>query len=141
MVEWVADHEGLVAALFALSTALFFASLLGLPILIVRIPADYFTRKTPPPSSWRGRHPAVRAAILVVKNVLGVLFVLAGIAMLFLPGQGILAILIGITLLNFPGKRALELRIARSRPVLRAINWIRTRSHRPPLQVPHEAER
>ena len=61
---------------------------------------------------------------------------LAGIAMLALPGQGILTILVGITLLNFPGKRRLELRIVRQRRVLRAINWMRAKAKRPPLVLP-----
>lgn len=45
-------------------------------------------------------------------------FTLAGIAMLVLPGQGLLTILIGLLLLDFPGKRAVELRLVR-RPAIR----------------------
>jgi hypothetical protein len=56
--------------------------------------------------------------------------------LLLLPGQGILTLLIGISLLDFPGKRQLEKRIARERHVLKAINWIRAKAGRPPLEVP-----
>ncbi len=86
--------------------------------------------------AWRGPRTLVRWGILLVKNLLGLVLLLSGIAMLVLPGQGIITILIGISLLNFPGKRRLELKIVRQRPVFRAINWIRDRAGRPPLVLP-----
>ena len=61
---------------------------------------------------------------------------ISGIALLALPGQGLLTILIGLALMNFPGKRALELWLIRLPMVLRAVNWIRKRGGREPLQVP-----
>ncbi|HOS97284.1 MAG TPA: PGPGW domain-containing protein, partial [Deltaproteobacteria bacterium] len=70
------------------------------------------------------------------KNILGAVFILAGIIMLFLPGQGVLTILIGITLVSFPRKRVLELRLVRKPSVLRALNWMRARAHKPPLLLP-----
>jgi hypothetical protein len=97
---------------------------------------DYFLHPSPPVESWRRRHPALRISTLVIKNVLGVVLLLAGLAMLVLPGQGIITILVAMSLLNFPGKRSLELRIIRQGPVLQAINWIRARAKRPPLVVP-----
>jgi hypothetical protein len=78
--------------------------------------------------------------VLVVKNVVGIVLLACGLVMLFTPGQGILAILVGLSLMNVPGKRALELRIVRSRPVLKAINWIRKKNHRPPLELPPRGE-
>jgi len=61
--------------------------------------------------------------------------ILAGVAMLVLPGQGMLTIVLGIMLLNFPGKYRLERRVARMRPVARSINWMRARGGHPPLKV------
>ena len=118
------------------SAVAFVGSLVFIPIVVARMRSDYFVRSDPTENSWFGRYPALRWTGLVVKNLLGVVFVLAGIAMLVLPGQGILTILIGMTLIDFPGKRALEVRIARQRHVLGAINWIRSKAKRPPLQVP-----
>jgi hypothetical protein len=69
------------------------------------------------------------------KNVLGVVFVLAGIAMLILPGQGVLTILAGIMLLDFPGKRTLECRVVSQPAVLKSINWMRQRAGHAPLVV------
>ena len=63
-----------------------------------------------------------------MKNILGILLLLVGIVLLFIPGQGLLTIFTGLMLINFPGKRRLELYIVRKNTILRAINWIRTRA-------------
>ena len=73
---------------------------------------------------------------MIVKNVLGVVFALAGIAMLVLPGQGIVTILISVVLLDFPKKFAFERWLIRRRLAHRAMNWIRLKAGRPPLQIP-----
>jgi hypothetical protein len=70
------------------------------------------------------------------KNLLGILIVLAGVAMLLLPGQGILTILIGLMLLDLPGKRRLERRLVQQPSVWRAINWMRAKAHKPALEWP-----
>ena len=63
--------------------------------------------------------------VLVVRNVLGWMFVLAGIAMLVLPGQGLLSIIAGLVLIDFPGKRRFERRLLASHVVRDAMNWLR----------------
>ncbi len=120
----------------ALGSALtFIGTLVLVPILVIRIPEDYFVSRKRGRSSWRSMHPVPGLALLVAKNVCGAILVLAGLAMLVLPGQGILTIVLGIMLLNFPGKYRLERRLARLRPVARSINWIRDRAGHPPLKV------
>jgi len=121
--------------LFGLSILMFFGSLIVLPFAITRMPADYFVSRQVR-RDWRGTNPVLRYGWLVLKNTIGYVLVLAGIAMLVLPGQGLVTILIGVGLLDFPGKRRLESRIVRRRPVRRAINWIRARAGRPPLVLP-----
>jgi len=83
----------------------------------------------------KDRHPVLRFAALILKNILGVIFVIAGIAMLILPGQGVLTILIGISLMDFPGKRRFEARIVGQRTVLNVINSLRTKFGKPPLII------
>lgn len=117
------------------SVAVFIGTLFAVPVIIVHMPADHFTcdrnsaAKIPIP---------LRGVLLVVKNVLGIIFLLAGLAMLILPGQGIITIFIGLTLLDFPGKRQLERRLVRIPEVFRSMNWIRARANRPPLEYPDE---
>ena len=115
----------------AFSLLSFIGSLIAIPVVLVKIPADYFIEK---PQLKRRNRLAV--AGLIIKNILGIIFLLAGILMLFLPGQGLLTILIGVSFLDFPGKRALEIRIIRRPQVQRAINWLRHKSERPPLLIP-----
>ena len=83
----------------------------------------------------KDHHPVLRLAGLIVKNVVGAVFLLAGLAMLFLPGQGILTMLIGISLLDFPGKRKLEAKIVGQHTVLQALNAMRAKFDKPPLTL------
>lgn len=137
ILEWMELHQALLWWLSALSVLMFVGSLIAVPWLVVRIPSDYFTR---PPhhlvDRWKDRHPALRIVLLSLKNFCGVVLVLAGIAMLVLPGQGILTIVVGLFCLDFPGKFALEQRLVQERHVAHALNWIRAKAHHPPLVIP-----
>jgi hypothetical protein len=116
---------------------MFFGTLTAVPWLIVRIPVDFFVRPQHLfVENLSQRHAVLRGILRVLKNVLGVTLVLAGIAMLVLPGQGILTILIGLAIVDFPGKFALEQRLARRPKVMGAMNWLREKAHRPPLEPP-----
>jgi Putative transmembrane protein (PGPGW) len=123
---------GMLLKLSIASAVVFVGTLIAIPIILVRLPEDYFDvriRRT-----WmKDRHPALRIVGRVVKNIAGLSFLLAGIAMLVLPGQGVLTILIGISLLDFPGKQRLEARIIGQRTVLHAVNSLRARFGKPPL--------
>ncbi len=104
ILEWVHIHETAFWWIGILSMATFVGTIIIIPILIVRIPADYFKRKKQKSEPCYKNHYAPICFIgLVFKNLLGIIFVLAGLAMLFLPGQGFITILIGIMMLNFPG--------------------------------------
>ena len=125
---------GALGWLFGVSLLLFAASLGAMPVVIARMRADYFVRSEAPGAGRR--YPLVRWALLAAKNLLGLILLPAGLAMLVLPGQGIITVLVALTLLNFPGKRRLELRIVRQRHVRRAADWIRARAGRPPFVIP-----
>jgi hypothetical protein len=83
-------------------------------------------------------HPLLRLMGHVLKNLVGAVFLAAGFAMLFLPGQGILTMLIGLSLIDFPGKRRLERKFIGQASVLRTINSMREKFGRPPLVVNSE---
>ena len=118
------------------AASMFVVSLLAVPLLLARIPADYFARTEASPMGWQRRHPVLRWTLHLLKNVCGVLLVLAGVVMLFTPGQGVLTVLVGVSLMDFPGKRRLELWLVRRPRVLTSINWIRQRTHHSPLEMP-----
>ena len=111
-------------------------SLLVLPLLVLWMPADYFVRREPPPESWRRRHPGAYAIARIGKNALGLLLVVAGAIMLLTPGQGVVTLVLGLSLLDLPGKRPLEGRLIASPPVRRALDGLRRRAHRPPIELP-----
>lgn len=134
--EWLKDHQAIVGWMTVASLVTFIASLVLVPFVIARIPADYFLESREHPLPVRQRHPVILFLGVLLKNLLGVVLILGGIAMLVLPGQGVLTILIGASLLNFPGKRRLELWVIRKPAIHRAINWLRKRSGHAPLQLP-----
>jgi len=112
----------------------FIGTLIAIPFIMVRLPSDYFDIRVP--RHWmKDHHPMLRLIGLVVKNVVGIVFLLAGFAMLFLPGQGILTMLIGISLLDFPRKRELEAKIVGQPTVLQALNAMRAKFEKPPLTL------
>lgn len=114
------------------SAACFVASLIAIPVVLVRLPADYFDIRVP--RTWmKHHHPVLKILGHVLKNTFGTVFLIAGVLMLFLPGQGILTMLIGISLLDFPGKRRLEANLIGRPAILTPVNRIRSRFQKPPL--------
>jgi hypothetical protein len=116
-----------------ISVVLAIGSLAMATAVIVAWPPTRFTHG-PPPSQ---RHPVVRALAVAGKNVAGVVLLVLGFVMALpgIPGQGVLTMIIGLTLLDFPGKRGIERRVLRHRRVLEAINRLRARFKRPPLEM------
>lgn len=111
------------------------ASMAIVPEIVVRIPRDYFTHEHRPPSRWGGKHRVVNGLLRVGKNVLGLLLVVAGVAMLALPGQGVLTLLAGVFLLDVPGKYRLQKWLIRQPWVKRPVDWLRERRGKEPLEV------
>lgn len=115
------------------STCVFVASLVAVPWVIVRLPANYFSHRRRVVE--RPKRGAAYYLLVVMKNLAGAVFVVMGIAMLVLPGQGILTIVVGVSLVNFPGKYRLERYLVSRRVILKALNWVRQRAGKPHFQV------
>ena len=126
-----------IAVLAGFSVLLFFLALFGLPLIIIAMPANYFVRPKKHRLDRYG-HPVVTAILLAAKNILGLVFIVIGIVLLFMPGQGLLAIFAGIMLLNFPGKRRLELAIICRPSISCVIGGIRSRAKKPPFILSDE---
>ena len=138
MMEWFRAHELLIAWLFWGSVVAFFGTLIIIPVIVIRIPEDYFVPEKRVRLYVRSRHPLVHLMFVVLKNGAGLVFIAAGIAMLVLPGQGLITILIGIMLCDFPGKYRLERKVVGWGKVLTTINWIRKKGNKPPLKMQKE---
>lgn len=106
------------------------STLLTLAVLLF-LPGDHFTRTT-------RRTPL---ALLILKNLLGAVLVVVGIALSVpgVPGQGLLTIFAGLLLLDVPGKRRLELAVLRRPSIRGKVDALRRRFRRPPLLLPDPA--
>jgi len=135
------DHKAVVGWLAFVSLVLFVGCLLIVPWLVARIPADYFDAGRRPRTRFASLHPVLRWIGLIAKNAFGAILILAGVAMLILPGQGLLTLALGVTLIDFPGKHRLERRMIRFPPILHSVNWLRDRAGVEPIgHISHPRE-
>ncbi len=129
------EHREAIWWIAAFSGMVFIGSIIVVPWLVVRIPEDYFLPRKRPRLPFADQHPILRWTGLIIKNLAGGILVLAGLAMLLLPGQGLLTIVVGVLLLDFPGKHRLEGKIIRIGPVLKSVNWLRAKANATPLRL------
>ena len=137
-IAWIDANSTLVTASLVLSVVLLVASPFIIAWIAVRMPADYFVGEERSDAMRHKLNPFLYFGFRIIKNIIGVILIFAGIAMLVLPGQGILTILVGVSLVQFPGKYQLE-RWLISRPaVLGSINWIRRKANVAELLPPED---
>lgn len=136
--QWVRSHEKLFVWIGSLSLLTLIVSFIAVPMVIRRMPYDYFLETSEEAEAIREQHPALRLVFLILKNLLGLVLVAGGLIMFFTPGQGILTLVIGLLLMNFPGKRRFEIRLIRLKPLKRAVDWIRRRAGQRPLELPEQ---
>jgi hypothetical protein len=120
----------------ALFVASFLINLAIVSFILVKLPADYFS-KSRKKKFMEGYNPALRVAAVIGKNIGGVLLVALGVVLSLpgVPGQGLLTILLGIMLLDFPGKHRLEQKLLSRPSIVNAINGLRGRFGKPPLEL------
>ena len=127
-------REVLIGTLIFVGT--FLINLAIVSFILVKLPANHFSksRKT---KFWSGPHPLLRAAGIIGKNIGGVLLVALGIVLSIpgVPGQGLLTVLLGVMLLDFPGRSRLEQKLLSRPSIVNAINKLRGRFGKPPLQL------
>lgn len=135
LLQWFQVHETVLQVLGLLSVLFFVGTLIAVPLIIIILPAQYLVEDN---SRHLRRGPAWFIPYLMFKNVFGALFILAGLAMLVLPGQGLLTLVIGFALIDFPGKKRVFRRVIGQRGVLSTINRLRAKANKPPLEVPQD---
>lgn len=131
LITW---KSALIGALLFVVT--FVGNLAIVSFILVKLPTDYFkkTRKT---QLWSGPRPALHAAKVVGKNLLGVFLVALGIVLSLpgVPGQGLLTVLLGIMLVDFPGRRTVEQKLLRRPAIKKGITRLRDKFGKPPLEL------
>jgi len=131
LAEWIQEHESVLWWVGSISIAAFLGSMLAVPVILIRLPSDTFLSNPHGGRVKKNRPFWYR----LIKNIIGGVFVLAGLLMLFLPGQGLLTLAIGLLLLDFPQKRRILNGIVRRPSILKTINRLRKKAGRPPLKV------
>ncbi|MBT8138189.1 MAG: hypothetical protein KJP25_00335 [Gammaproteobacteria bacterium] len=137
MPAWLDNAQNLLAQnaqlglwMMGFSVLALLATIIALPWFVAALPANYFTQDNA--ARDVKDYIGLRAIIvLAAKNVLGLILILAGIAMLVLPGQGLLTLLAGLVLCDFPGKHALTLALVKRPIVLASLNRMRRAKQKP----------
>lgn len=132
-LQWISKHEILLSSMAVSSLIITIGSILLLPWLVAQLPYDYFAHNKREPTRWKELHPVLRFLVLLTKNLMGFGLLLAGFAMLVLPGQGLLSILMGLVLMDYPGKFRFERKIVSRPKLLHFLNWLRKKQKQPPL--------
>ena len=139
-IQWFADHPSVLIGLGISSIFIFLISILGISWFVAQIPEDYFLPSKRQASKWQQQKPILRLVVVLGKNILGLSLIIGGLLMLVLPGQGLLTIVTGLLLVNYPGKYRLEQKLVSMPSIYKALNWIRFKAKKPPLQrkAPYE---
>ena len=123
-----------LTVLTVVSIGIFVIGFLLVPPLAVKLPADHFVR----PENPLDRR-SIRAWVwYVCRNLFALVLLVAGVAMILLPGPGIITIIVAIALADFPGKRRVERAFIRTWIVRTALNAMRSKYGAPPMIIPDE---
>jgi Ca2+/Na+ antiporter len=130
ITQATADYHQYFFWIGIVSLVVFIASLLLTPLLLGKIPQDYFIHTNQHKVEIEHLGHLI---IVVIRTLIGFVLLIAGIIMLVTPGQGIITILLGLFLMEFPGKRKLELKFIKHNPTFKALNWLRNKAGKSPF--------
>ncbi|MCD4847796.1 MAG: hypothetical protein K8R76_06365 [Candidatus Aegiribacteria sp.] len=134
IIDFAKAHKFLISGI---SLAMLLVSIILVPFFIQNLPADYFKkRKIRSKPAWVPF--PLHILYLVVKNIIGIVLIIMGLAMIVLPGQGLITLIIGIILTDIPGERKAFLFVLRKTPVLKGMNWLRKKKNIPLFELPEE---
>lgn len=112
------------------SAILFVIGVIATPFLLGLIDEDYFIKQKNYKFQINGFLHGLR---IIVRTLIGLILLIAGLIMLFTPGQGLLSIVIGLSMMEFPGKHRLEWKLIQHEPTYKALNWLRNKAGKPPF--------
>ena len=124
------DCQQILTYLSASSLLMLVLSVVGLPWLIARLPSDFFQQKANPP-----RHSIFCTLSLIARNLFALLLLIAGVAMLVLPGQGLLCIVMALALSDLPFKWRVMQRLVSAPSISAVLTWIRHSRGKPPFEL------
>ncbi|MBN2533686.1 MAG: hypothetical protein JXB88_12390 [Spirochaetales bacterium] len=131
---WFKEHIFILYLMGGISLFLFITTVVIVPLILIHLPPDFLInikRK----KRVEKIHFTIHILLMIIKNLIGIILVAAGVLMLILPGQGIITIFIGLILVDFPGKRKLVFYILSNPIILNTINWIRKKNRKKDLML------
>lgn len=135
--DWLPDLTWRNVGLGVLVVVVTFVVATGVvSFVVVKLPATYF-HPDHDREVLKDKHPAIRWAGIIGKNLAGVLLIVLGVVMSMpgIPGPGLVTILFGVMLVDFPGKQRLEYKIVSRPSVLKTINNLRERFGKKPIEL------
>lgn len=129
------DLSLLLQWLAGVSLFTFLLSLILIPWIVGRLRVNYFLvldRKI----SYKGRRKLEWYFQLLARNIIGWILIVAGVIMLFLPGQGLITIVLGFLFISFPGKHKLTKKFIRNIKLQHTLDWLRDKRKKVPFLWP-----
>jgi hypothetical protein len=130
MLDFITPYYEVIGIL---SILFFLLSISLIPWAIGRLPYDFFIESLPSKPAFSLRHQIKNVPLIIFRNLLGLLFLAAGIIMLFTPGQGLLSIILGFSIMVFPGKKKLLSSLVKYSSIRTSLNWIRKKTNTEPF--------
>ena len=137
LTDWLPELTWRNVGLGVLAVVVTFVVATGIvSFVVVKLPATYFHPEHDR-EVLKDKHPAIRWAGIIGKNLAGVILVVLGVVMSLpgIPGPGLVTILFGVMLVDFPGRRRLEHKLVSQPRVLKAINDLRKRFDKKPIEL------
>ena len=137
LADWLPDLTWRSVGLGVLIVVVTFVVATGVvSFVVVKLPATYF-HPDHDREVLKDKHPAIRWAGIIGKNLAGVILIVLGVVMSLpgIPGPGLVTILFGVMLVDFPGRRWLEHKIVSRPAVQKTINNLRERFGREPMKL------
>lgn len=131
LTTWLTQHSEVVVAIVIFSVLITVASLLATPWYLAKLPSDYFVIE---PSNKPRSLASVSISIL--RTLSGIAIVLLGLLMMLTPGPGLILLVLGLAICDFPGKHHLVIKLVSQPPVFTALNWMRSKTDKPPFISP-----
>ncbi len=125
-------YGSIITWLGIVSTITFFLSLLIIPWIVCKLDDDFFLHLHEH-KKMEDQHPVIFILLRILRYSFGAILLVAGLLMLFLPGQGLLTIILGISLLDFPGKQKAIDGLLHLHPLQNGLNWIREKGAESPF--------
>ena len=123
-------YESIFILIGFISIIFFIINLLLIPFFISLIPVNYFINSQKDKLKIKNLFNSI---LFIIKNIFGLILLLAGFIMLFTPGQGIFSMILGLFFVDFPNKHKLKKIVINHKPTFKALNYLRAKFNKPPF--------